>query len=429
LHALSKNKPYPKMKISNQLTLIITFLVCAGLHSAEAADLLADYQRARHTDAVFSAAKADYETGRIQSQMAGAAYYPQATLSQTQLPNEDSDRQTITVSQPVVNVDRWLSLQEKNPRSAMAETVLVKSQYDLALRLLKVVSALSESREKLLLNKSALEALQAQMASAQRAYELGRGTITDVYDSKVRLAQARSQTLTFQSALQAAQRQYENMVGEPPQPASYTLNKAGVELKMPSLQEFMNQARRGNPNIRARELASTVGDITRKRVRAVFLPSINATVQRSSLNGTSTTSSGIALRLDLPLDMTSYLKLKTSDLDQQKLLDQERDTKEQVILDIQRLYSEVQSSMSEVAIRRDAIAAAEQSVSANEQSFTGGVRTKIDVLNALQSLPETESDYITTLLQLGERLLNLQVSSAVNIELALQQVQAQLFQY
>ncbi len=417
------------MKNFDKLTLLITLLACAGLHTAQASTLLADYQRAHQKDAVFSAAKADYETNRVQSRMAGAAYYPQATFSRTQLPNEDSDRQTLSVSQPVVNVDRWLSLQEKAPRSAMADTVLAQSQSDLAQRLLKVVSTLSESHEKILLNQSVLQALQAQTESAQRAYELGRGTVTDVYDTKVRLAQARSQTLALQSALQAAQRQYENMVGEPPQPGSYTLNKDGVELKMPSLREFMEKARLANPKIRARELASTVGEITRKRAKAVFLPSLNAIVQKSTLNGSSTTTSGLVLRLDLPLDMNSYLKQQTSDLDLQKLRDQERDTKEQVMLDIQRLYGEVQSSLSDIAIRRDAIVAAEQSVSANEHSFVGGVRTKLDVLNALQALHQTKSDYITTLLQLGERLLNLQLSSAVNVELALQQVQAQLFQY
>ncbi len=392
-----------------------------------ASNLFEDYLSARKNDATFSVSLVDYETGRIQARAASTAYFPEARFSRSQLANESGDRQTITINQPIVNADRWLSLQEAEPRNALAEASLQKSQFELAHRLFGVVSTLSASREKLLLNQSNIDALQAQTTSAQRAFQLGLGTVTDVYDAQVRLAQARSQSLTLRSSLQAASRQYETIVGTSPQQGSYALVSQMVELKLPVLETFMEQARTINPSIRASKIGTLIGEISSKRAKAIFLPSIIASVQRSQFGDATTTSSGIALRLDIPLDMGSYSRIETAGLALQKLRDTERSVKEQVDLEIQRLHSDVQASLSEIAIRLEAIKAAEQSVNANEQSFKGGVRSMLDVLNALQALHQTKNDYVTALLQLGDRLLNLQITAAVDINLALRQVQTQLF--
>jgi protease secretion system outer membrane protein len=407
------------------LALIFGLFIPGASYSS---NLLSDYQAARKNDAAFAASFADYQTGNLQARMAGSAYYPEGKFSRSQLSNESSDRQTLSITQPLLSADRWLSLKEVEPRSGIAETTLSKNQNELAQRLFKVVSALSDARERLLLNQVNIEALQAQTESAQRAYQLGMGTVTDVYDAQVRIAQARSLALSLRASLQAAERQYDTMVGVRPLLSSYTLVKQMPELKLPALDSFLDQARRGNSSIRQSELATQLGEITRKRSKAVYLPSINAAMQRSQSGDSISTSAGVALRLEIPLDMGGYLRWQTADLDLQKLRDTERQVKQQVELDIQRLYSEVESSLLELSIRAEGIKAAEQSVNANEQSFKGGVRSKLDVLNALQALHQSKSDYVTALLQLGERLLSLQINGAVDMDLALKQVQAQLFQ-
>lgn len=402
-------------------------LGCLVHFSAASAGLLDDYRSALTNDAAFAASLGDYQSGLLQARIASTAYYPEARFSRTQLASENSDRQTLTITQPIINVDRWLSLQEVEPRKAMAEAGLARSQYELAQRLFKVVSSLAEAREKLWLNQSNIEALQVQVDSAKKLHELGMGTITDVFDAQVRLAQAKAQAMNLQSTLEAAERKYETIVGERANPQGYTLRKQSSELKMPPVDELLDQARRISPIIRSSELATEVGEISSKRAKAVFLPSVVASAQDTQRAGVGSNSAGVTIRVDVPLDAGSWLRSSASAIELQKLKDKERDTRQQVELDVRKLYSEVQSSLVELTIRADAIQAAQQSFTANEQSFKGGVRSKIDVLNALQALYQTQVDYVTTLLQLGERLLGLQIQSAVSVELALRQVQGQLF--
>jgi len=408
--------------------LLVTLLGAVAIPvAAEQGALLVDYQRAHQNDPAFAAARAEYEANRIQARLAGTAYYPELKLSASQLENEGGTRQTLTVTQPIINADRWLTLKEAEPRQTIAEANLRKSQTELAQRLFKAVSALVETREKLEINRTSIGALQAQVDSARRAYSLGLGTITDVHDTEVRLAQARSQSFSLQAALGAAEKTYQAIVGEKPLPNSYALAGSAATIQLDSLQDYLDHASRANPSILASEQQSLIGEIGQKRAKAMLLPSVNAVAQQSAYGDTKTSYAGVVLKFDLPVQAGSYYKTQTAAADALKLKEQERDTRQKVSLEVDRLHGLVQASGAELAVRRDAIRAAELSVEANEKSFKGGVRSKLDVLNALQAMFQTKGDYVTAQLQMGDNLLNLLLNSGVDVGLALRQVQQHLF--
>ena len=120
-------------------------------------------------------------------------------------------------------------------------------------------------------------------------------------------------------------------------------------------------------------------------------------------------------------------KGSAADLDLSKTQELVRNTILQVRLDVARLYSQVEAGQSELGVRTEAIKAAELSLEANEQSFKGGVRTKVDVLNALQALFVARSDYSSAQLRLGESLLGLLVVSSEDAGAILKQVQDRIF--
>jgi protease secretion system outer membrane protein len=110
-----------------------------------------------------------------------------------------------------------------------------------------------------------------------------------------------------------------------------------------------------------------------------------------------------------------------------KLQDQMRDTEVHTRLEVQRLWALVDAGRAEVAIRLDAIKSAELSVEANEKSFRGGVRSKIDVLNSIQTSFQVQQDYVTSVLTLADNYLNLLLQAAVPANEAIASVQTILF--
>ena len=395
---------------------------------SNAQSLLMDFQKARDFDPTFTAARIENQAGKLDARIASMAFYPEARTRISQLDNENSDRTTVSLTQPILSYEKWLTLKEVDPKLALAGAKLEQSQYDLAQRLFKAVSALVDGKEKLSLNLKSLNALEAQAASARRAYELGMGTITDVRDTEVRLAQVRSQSFVLKAANAAAERQFTAVVGNAPGNGAYTLKTKPEALRMPPLEDFMLSAEQRNPALRSNAVSITLAEISKLKTRAAFLPSVNAFAQRSQIGSNpALNNSGIALRMDIPIQAGSFFKGAAANLDLNKAQEIERNTRQQIRLDVERFYNQLEALQSELLVRADAIKASELSLDANEQSFKGGVRTKLDVLNALQTLFQARADYASAQLRLGETFLSLLTVSATDADAALTQINDMLF--
>lgn len=397
--------------------------------SGHTANLVDDYLAATRVDPTYTAKQFDGQNLRIEAQIASGAYYPRAGVSFSQGDSDSGTRRTFRVTQPILDAGRWLTRQEAAPKEALAEQLDIQARLELAVRVFNSVRALAAAREKLALNESNLTALQAQASSARLALQVGQGTVTDVLDTQLRVAQARAGIQRLRADLLAAERQYASLTGYAPAPGAYPLQPRNLaQLRIPPLSELITQSLAANPALQAQRLGTQLSQLEARRARAQFLPSLNATVQRSrASSGTTTSINGVVLSFDLPLQHSSIYTLQTAD---NKLLAQqaqERSTQEQLLLELQRLHAQAIAAQEEVAITRDAIDAAQASVAANEKSFEGGVRSKLDVLNALQQQLAAREAHLSAQLQLADHLLALQLLSAQDVPTVLRGLQQQLF--
>lgn len=407
----------------------LILLGCSLLAStSHARDLQADFLAASQYEPTFMAVQTQTRNMRIDANIASSAYYPRGGISLSQDPTDNSTRRTARITQPIASADRWLTTREAAPRENIATQVQAQARIDLASRLFNAVHELTLSREKLALHQANLQSLQAQNESAKLANQVGQGTITDVLDTQVRLAQARAQILRLQAEQETAQRTYASITGYLPAPNAYPLSPRSLSaLSTPPLQDTMAQTLESNPRMQLERQNTALSAIQARRARAQFLPSLNATLQRSITGTTTTNQNGIVLSLDMPLQYSSAYAFEAADnalLGQQQ---KERATQEALMLDIQRLHAQAQAAQQEVEISREAIDAATLSVSANEQSFAGGVRSKLDVLNALQAQLSAREAHLSAQLGLARTLLSLRLLAGHDIETILQQVQRELF--
>jgi outer membrane protein TolC len=397
--------------------------------SAQAANLVDDFQAALQQDPAYSAKQFGSQNLRIEAQVAAGAYYPRAGVSFSQGDSDSGTRRTYRITQPIVDANRWLTRQEAAPKEALANHMDTQARLELAVRVFQSVRALANAREKLALNEANLTSLQAQASSAKLALDVGQGTITDVLDTQLRVTQARAVIQRLKADLQAAQRQYATLTGYAPAPGAYPLQpRTLAQLNVPPLSDVVTQSLDLNPALQAQRLNTQLSQIEARRARAQFLPSLNATLQRSRTStGTTSSIDGVVISFDMPLQYSSLFAFQTAD---NKLLAQqaqERATHDQLLLELQRIHALTLAAQEEVAITREAIDAAQASVRANEQSFEGGVRSKIDVLNALQSLLVARETHLSAQLQLAENLLTLRLLAAQDIPSVLGTLQQQLF--
>jgi outer membrane protein TolC len=417
-----------RCKMSRSWRLIgLLLALCLLSGAAAAASLFEDYLRAQENDPVFATARVENDAVRLQARLAGYAYFPEGRVSASQLDIDASTRTTLSFNQPLLSYDRWLTLKEVDPRLALAAARLEQGQYELAQRLFKTVASLAEARERLSLNRSSIAALEVQLQASEQAFRLGIGTVTDVRDTEARIAQARAQTFALEAQLSAARRQYEAMIGTGSREGVYSLAPGIPTLALPPLPELLARAQDRNPAIRGGAVSVALAAIGIDRARASLFPSVNLVAQRSEIRGSTVSSSGIALRMDVPLQAGTFLRAESAGLELRKAEEQLRAQRQNVGLEAERLYGLAIAAQAELSARRNAVRAAELSLEASEQSFKGGIRTRVDVLNATQAVFQARADYSSALLRLGESLVGLRLVAAEDLSDTLVQVERIVF--
>lgn len=373
--------------------------------SASAVDLVTDFQKALQFDPRYRAAVADKGVNMGLSEQARVAYFPEANLNTQRLQNDTSGRRTMTITQPLLSAEKWATLKMQEPRAGFAQANLMAQQNDLATRLFKAATAVVLAQENHRLNQAKLDALLQQADRARRLYQLGQGTVTDLRDLEVKMAQSRAQHLLLATQIESALRQYAAIVGERPDARSFALAARHGVQHLPSLQASVDGALDRNPGVQSARLSERVAELDLERARGAMLPTLSAAYINS--NSANITNISTGLVVNMPLQASTMVAHQVAQDNYQKAVESRREVEEKVRVEVERMWAQLHSGVELLKAQTDAIEAAQLSVDANLQSFQGGVRASVDVANAIQVVFQVKSEYAALAVGQAENLLTL----------------------
>lgn len=381
------------------------------------------YLLAKANEPTFQIAKAEREVGMVSASVARSAYYPQLQYTQSKLDVETQTRTTVQLAQPLIALDRWATFREAPHREALSDSTFDQRDQELAGRILKIVSDLVRYSENLRSNQSRVAALNLQYEGAQRMLQLGQGTVTDVGDTRVRLGQAKADGLNLEAKLEEARRLYAHTCGELPQLAELKLvRRARGLMDLDSLADVKDS----NAQVSSAKQNVELAELGTLKAKSAAVPSVLGVATRSEAAGVSTSYLGVSI--SFPLQAQGLYGISSARANERKVREQLRETEQKVQLDLERLRALIKSGTIETSVRLETIEAAEVNVVANEKSFKGGVRSKADVLNAIQQLYQANDEYVTAMLTLAENTMNYLLAANVRTDTALELVNATLFQ-
>ena len=382
----------------------VAFTACAT--SAYALDLVGDYQKALTYDPTYQTALAEFQANQASATQALVSYLPEASISNQRLDTDTTTRQTVRVTQPLVDLGRLATLRQATPRQGFAEATFLTKQQDLAMRLLKGANAIILANENIKLNAAKMAALDQQAQAAKKKLELGRGTVTDLRDIEVKAAQAKSQQLTYKTALSVATKQYAAITGAQPKVQDFVLEQKDRSLALQPVQQYVDLALQSSPALLATRYSERVAELELERSTGSLLPTISATYNKSQAgNAAANTYTGVLV--NMPLAAGSYYGRKSVEANYLKAKEATRDSEEKTRVEVERLREQIETGLEALKIQKDAVAAAELSLEANQKSYEGGVRSAVDILNATQTVFQVKSDYVQLLITETENLLSL----------------------
>lgn len=377
---------------------------------ALAASLREGYAAARRVDAQFQAAGPEHAANKLAAGAAYAAYLPTFSASQSKLEAESTTRRTYVINQPLFAADKAAAFLEGAPRSRRAEVVYQQREGELAQRYFKALSDWLKASEGLRLLEAKAQAFDQQYQSARRALEEGVGTVSERQDALLRVEQARSEAVALGAQQSAAAQALAYMTGQPPQAAWQLRADAGQLPALPGLDSCLETARVNSTALQQAQIDAELARVGLWKARGALLPSVDFVLQRTEYNGHVTNYKGVAI--NYPLSAGNALQALSADAEADRLERQARDAENKIALEVSRLHGLVRAGQVEVSMRARAIDTAQLAVTANQASYQGGVRSKTDVLNAIQALFQAKQDYVTARLNLADAYLNLMLLQA-----------------
>jgi outer membrane protein/protease secretion system outer membrane protein len=400
------------------LSLIAAVIAGAVASPVRADDLLGLYREAVRADANYLAAQADAHARRELEPQALARLLPNLSFSGSvaknstertvgSLPPEDLDYRsnnlTLGVRQPLFRPAAYATYRQAQAQVASAEANLQWAEQDVGTRIGTAYFDVLLAEAELDVTKEQRDAYLTQLEYAQKAFQSGAGTRTDIDEARSQLDLAAAKTIDLQYQLKYAQDALKSIIDRPITLLA-RLDPARIQLVPPDPgqpEDWIRQAEEINPQLASLRAAVEAADKQVNKALSGHLPTVDLVAQRfknksDSANTVNTKNDGnmVGLQFDVPIfaggETSSAVRQAKAELD--KARQQFEVARRDVGLQVRKEFDGVAQGVHWVAAYERAVQSTEQALESTRKGFRGGTRTTLDILTAEQNLATARRD-------------------------------------
>lgn len=268
-------------------------------------------------------------------------------------------------------------------------------------------------------------AITEQLVQAKRSFEVGVVSITDVDDAQAAYDISVSRVLALGNQLEIAKRRLVRIIGQPVNEL-LGLGQGGLPLAPPqpeNVADWVKRAREGNLGVLAQREGVQVASKEVAARRGAELPTLGLVAAHNFQSTHQAPFEGIVVRNDVnvdtvglqfsyPLSRGGTLSARVEEAAHQynRSKDQLVDASRLAELQASQSYLQLTNSIAQVKALEQAYKSSQTSLTSTRRGFEVGVRTEVDVLNAVQRLYGAERDLYAARYNYLLGRLNLQAS-------------------
>ncbi len=396
----------------------LNFLWCCGLMgitlASHAQTLLDVYQKARSQDNQYGAARKAFEAAIEKLPQAMSGFLPNVSLvgNKNQQIGEASfsdapyvSREvrswnwTTQITQPLIRMGNWSTYAQADAQATQAKEQLALAEQDLMVRAAQVYFDVQLAMQSVQVAEAQLKAVNEQLTLAQRTYDVGMGTITDVHEAKAKQALNLAQRVAALNDLTTKNAELEKLIGEDVTLPPMQLTQRLPALDPTQLNHWLSVALQQNPQVRIQQAALVVAEKEVSKSMAAHAPTLDLVANLAdnyssgSLTSpadlsTRTRSNQTGLQLTIPLFAggATQSKVRESMALHEKASEELSGAKRNASSLVRQSFAGVMNGQAQVDALEAAVEASQNSVESNKIGFKVGTRINPDVLNAEQQL-------------------------------------------
>ncbi len=397
---------------------LLTMLCCGGLMGlslpAYTQSLMDVYQKARAQDNQYGAARRALDASLEKLPQARAGFLPNVSLvanknhqigeaSFSAAPYVARDVRawnwTTQLTQPVIRWGNWAAYAQADAQVTQAKEQFALAEQELIVRTAQVYFDVQVAMQSVQVAEAQLQAINEQLTLAQRTFEVGMGTITDVHEAKAKQALNLAQRVTALNDLTTKQAELEKLIGEYVALPPMQLTKRLPALDPTQLNDWLTVALRQNPQIRIQEAAVIVAEKEVSKSMAAHAPTLDIVANRTGNYSSGAISSpadlstrfnshqtGVQLTIPLFAGGATQSKVRESVALEEKAKEELTGAKRNTSSQVRQSFAGVMNGQAQVEALEAAVEASQNSVESNKIGFKVGTRINPDVLNSEQQL-------------------------------------------
>ena len=396
---------------------------------AQAQSLVELYDAARGYDAIYQSAKLQMDATFSKTDQAIAGILPTVTSTAgisrsnivgmvdalSPIPATTYDRiygaqsTSISASQALYRPANVAAFVQGKRQREQAYAVLASAEQDLMVRLSQAYFDVLASQDSLTFVKAQKIAVNEQLASAKRNFEVGTATITDTREAQARYDLVIAQEIAAENDLRVKRMALDMLVGKKDVSPKPLVNITDLPSPAPAnVDEWVIQSERVHPGVQKALLDWEVAKLEVDKAKALHKPTVDLQASYTyslNLDGTATSGtttpvnshigiSSIGVLVTLPIfsGFSSDNRIKeTLKLEDKAQADLEV-VKRSVAQATRSAYFGVVSGLGQVKALKAAEDSSQLALDANKLGYSVGVRINIDVLNSQSQLFQTKRD-------------------------------------
>lgn len=396
--------------------------------TSNATDLKQVYLKAKQNDPTMLAAQYDHEAAAAQLPIAKSAFKPAINagfdasyndINDDFSPTFPSSRLTLSLTQTLFNKVDSALIDQAEASVLQAGAILRAEEQNLILRASTVYFDVLRAEAGVAFSKAELDAIQRQREQAEKRFDVGLVTITDVREAQAQYDLAVAQEVAANTQLQNAQEAMLVLTGAYPESLNVLSNDFKLTQPEPAnIDTWVERAKEQNLDLAISRLAVQSAQTVVRAERGASYPTLDLVAIGSS---TTTEQTGrddqeageLRLEVRMPLYTGGRIKAEVARAKARSAAAEQQLTLQELsaVQQTRNAYRGVLSNISRAKALGQALISTEKSAEATDAGFRAGTRTSVDVLRALRDTFRAKSDFVNARYDYIINALNLKAAA------------------
>ncbi len=310
-----------------------------------------------------------------------------------------------TLSQTIFDFSKYANLKAAHSAADAQDATYQAALQNLYVRVTAAYFTVLNDEDQLTFAKANEDAFKRQYDQADQQYKVGLSAITNVYQAKAYYENAKTQTIAAQNTLDNDREALRVITGKPIGELKTLRDDLPLQPPTPTDPDsWVKQALQSNPTLQAQKDNVETAEHNITAARAGHLPTISANVtygknsswyQNGGIHQDTRPSTTIGLTLSVPIFSggATQSRVRQSIYQRDAATDAMELQRRQIVQDTLNFYRSVIAGISQVESSKASVESGQKALEATRAGFEVGTQTFTDVLLAIQTLTQSESNY------------------------------------